>query len=128
MSRILAPSSVHQGHVHGRTMWLRTQAIGPHSLSCESRSLVTYAAVRPTLVWSRAAPTLFWAGQQKGVLDHGEEAARLFVVIVSVDGGFLDQLVEVRCMATARSAIVRFFMNCLVRNLLTKIKLQIETR
>jgi hypothetical protein len=70
----------------------------------------------------------FLGGAAKGVLDHGEEAARLFVVIVSVDGGFLDQLVEVRCMATARSAIVRFFMNCLVRNLLTKIKLQIETR
>jgi len=31
-------------------------------------------------------------------------------------------------VATTRSAILRFFMNCLLRSSLTEIKLQIETR
>jgi len=45
---------------------------------------------------SLAAPTLSWPAAAGRVLDHVEEAARLFIVIVAVDGGFLDQLVQVR--------------------------------
>jgi hypothetical protein len=34
--------------------------------------------------------------QREIVLDHGEKSARLFLLIIAVDDGFLDQLVQLR--------------------------------